>query len=44
MSIINSNWMSLAFSAALFLIGAPLARVTMLVHAALDQIEELRKK
>ncbi len=44
LSIINSNWMNLAFSAALFLIGGPIARITMMVHTALDQIEELKKK
>jgi len=43
-SIIDSNWMSLAFATALFLIGAPLARVTMLVHTALDQIQEIKNK
>ena len=42
-SIMNANWLSLAFAVALFLIGAPLARVTMLVHTALDQIHELRE-
>jgi len=40
----DSNWMSFAFAAALFLIGGPMARVTMMVHSALDQIEELKKK
>jgi len=40
----DANWMSFAFAAALFLIGGPVARVTMMVHTALDQIEELRKK
>ena len=40
----DANWMSFAFAAALFLIGGPMARVTMMVHTALDQIEELRKK
>jgi hypothetical protein len=44
LSIINSNWMNLAFSVALFLIGGPIARITMMVHTALDQIEELKKK
>jgi len=40
----DANWMSFAFAAALFLIGGPMARVTMMVHTALDQIEELKKK
>jgi len=40
----DANWMSFAFAAALFLIGGPMARVTMMVHSALDQIEELKKK
>ncbi len=40
----EANWMSFAFAAALFLVGGPMARVTMMVHSALDQIEELRKK
>ncbi|MFA6978753.1 MAG: hypothetical protein WC209_05465 [Ignavibacteriaceae bacterium] len=40
----DSNWMLFAFAAALFLIGGPMARVTMMVHSALDQIEELKKK
>lgn len=44
MSIIDSNWMSLTFSAALFFLGGPMARVTMMVHKALDQIEELKAK
>lgn len=40
----DANWMSFAFAAALFLVGGPMARVTMMVHSALDQIEELKKK
>ena len=40
----NANWLSFSFAAALFLIGGPVARVTMMVHSALDQIEELKKK
>ena len=40
----DAEWMSFAFAAALFLIGGPMARVTMMVHSALDQIEELKKK
>ena len=40
----SGNWMSFAFAGALFLIGGPIARITMMVHTALDQIEELKKK
>jgi len=40
----TANWLSFSFAAALFLLGGPIARVTMMVHTALDQIEELRKK
>lgn len=40
----DANWMSFAFAAVLFLIGGPMARITMMVHSALDQIEELKKK
>ena len=40
----TANWLSFSFAAALFLIGGPVARVTMMVHTALDQIEELKKK
>lgn len=44
LSIINSNWLALPFALALLLIGLPLARVTMLVHTALDKVTALEDK
>lgn len=40
-SIVNSNWTVLPFALALLLLGLPLARVTMLVHTALDKVTAL---
>jgi len=40
-SIVNSNWTVLPFALALLLLGLPLARVTMLVHIALDKVTAL---
>ncbi len=43
-SIIYSNWPMLAISAALFLIAGPFVRITMMVHAANDRLDELESK
>jgi len=43
-SIMNTNWLSLSFALALLLIGLPLARVTMLVHIALDKVTALEEQ
>lgn len=40
-SIVNSNWTVLPFALALLMLGLPLARVTMLVHIALDKATAL---
>jgi hypothetical protein len=40
-SAIHHNWLALAFSAGLLLVAGPLARVTMMVHSALDRVEQL---
>jgi len=39
--IISKNWMCVAMSAALFFIGGPLVRVTMMVHSANDRLDEI---
>jgi len=43
-NIMDFNWFNLAISAALFLLGAPFIRVTMMVHSANDRLDELEKK
>ncbi len=43
-NIIDFNWFNLAVSAALFLLGAPFMRVTMMVHGANDRLDELERK
>ncbi len=45
--IVNSicfNWMGLITSVALFLLGGPFVRVTMMVHSANDRLDELERK
>ncbi len=41
---INFNPMGLATSIALFLIGGPFVRITMMVHAANDRLDALEAK
>ena len=43
-SAIYSNWPMLAISLALFLIAGPFVRITMMVHAANDRLDELESK
>lgn len=43
-SIVNSNWTVFPFALALLLLGLPLARVTMLVHIALDKLTALEEQ
>ncbi len=43
-SAIYSNWPMLAISLALFLIAGPFVRITMMVHAANDRLDELENK
>ncbi|MEI6696003.1 MAG: hypothetical protein WCO13_08030 [Bacteroidota bacterium] len=43
-NIINFNPMGLATSIALFLIGGPFVRITMMVHAANDRLDALEAK
>ena len=40
-NIMDFNWFNLAISAALFLLGAPFMRVTMMIHSANDRLDEL---
>ncbi len=44
LNIINSNLSGLLLSIALFLIGMPFVRVTMMVHSANDRLDELERK
>ena len=41
---INFSWLGLITSLALFLLGAPFIRVTMMVHAANDRLDELERR
>ncbi len=41
LGIMNKDWMTVALSFALFLIGGPIARVTMMVHSANDRLDEM---
>ena len=43
-SIVNSNWTVFPLALALLLLGLPLARVTMLVHIALDKVTALEEQ
>lgn len=38
------SWMGLLPSVALFLMGAPFVRVTMMIHSANDRLDEIEKK
>ena len=41
---INFNWLGLIISIALFLLGGPFVRVTMMIHSANDRLDELERK
>ena len=41
---INFNWLGLITSLALFLLGGPFVRVTMMIHSANDRLDELERK
>jgi len=41
---VNFNLSGLLFSVALFLIGGPFVRITMMVHSANDRLDELERK
>lgn len=43
-SAIYSNWPMFGISLALFLIAGPFVRITMMVHAANDRLDELESK
>jgi len=43
-NVVNFEWIGLITSLALFLIGAPFVRVTMMVHSANDRLDELERK
>ena len=43
-NVVDFNWFNLAISAALFLLGAPFMRVTMMIHSANDRLDELESK
>jgi len=38
------NWLGLITSIALFLLGGPFVRVTMMIHSANDRLDELERK
>ncbi len=40
----NFNWIGLITSIALFLLGGPFVRVTMMIHSANDRLDELERK
>jgi uncharacterized membrane protein YbaN (DUF454 family) len=44
LNIIDFNLFGLLVSSALFLLGGPFVRVTMMVHSANDRLDELEKK
>jgi Flp pilus assembly protein TadB len=41
---IDFHWMGLITSVALFLLGGPFVRVTMMVHSANDRLDVLEQK
>lgn len=43
-NIVNFEWIGLITSTALFLLGAPFIRVTMMVHSANDRLDEIERK
>jgi len=44
LNIIDFNLFGLLISSALFLLGGPFVRVTMMIHSANDRLDELEKK
>ncbi len=44
MNSIDFNLMGLIISIALFLLGGPFVRVTMMIHSANDRLDELERK
>jgi len=42
--VIHKELTTVLFGAALFLMGGPLARVTMMVHSANDRLDEIENK
>jgi len=42
-NIICFNWLGLITGIALFLIGGPFVRVTMMIHSANDRLDELER-
>lgn len=44
MNSMNFNLTGLLVSIALFLLGGPFVRVTMMVHSANDRLDELERK
>jgi multisubunit Na+/H+ antiporter MnhG subunit len=43
-NIINFDLFNLLISFALFLLGAPFVRVTMMIHSANDRLDDLEQK
>jgi hypothetical protein len=43
-NILNFNLSGLLLSIALFLIGGPFVRITMMIHSANDRLDELERK
>lgn len=43
LGVLHKELSTVLFGAALFLMGGPLARVTMMVHSANDRLDELEK-
>jgi len=43
-SFFEFNWITLGTSIALFLLGGPFVRVTMMIHSANDRLDEIEKK
>jgi hypothetical protein len=43
-NIIVFSWLGLITSLALFLLGGPFVRVTMMAHSANDRLDELERK
>jgi hypothetical protein len=43
-NIINFDWFNFGVSLALFLIGGPFVRLTMMIHSANDRLDELERK
>jgi len=43
-SFFEFSWFGLGASIALFLMGGPFVRVTMMIHMANDRLDEIEKK